>query len=505
MTKSIDTIIVKVTWGISIVAGSSYLILFFLLSIPRLLYPYELEWMEGAILEHAIRIVDGKQLYVRPTIEFVNWLYQPLYYYASAIAMDIFGKGFFAGRFISYICTLTSATLIFFIVRKVSYEKLVAPFIGVSLFFASYSATGFSFDIARIDTLLISLVLASVACLLFSRSMFFVISSAFLISLSFFTKQQAVLYLVTCAVWLFISNKKQFTVFTLCTILFIGAGIFLLVSQNGSWYAYYVFDVPRGKAAHGGFGWLATMKVFPGYIFSLWTASTFVIITYVLLQRAKGYKRFILSQEGFLTLLFLTSVVQIALHSGDRASYRNVMLPFACFSSILLPIALKRIRADLPDRISTAFLFTLPIQFIALFYNPFHEPLLIVSEKDINAGKQFYSDLRNMPGDVYLPMHGLIYELTGKQQFANEQAMGDSWAVDDSIAREVKKEYYRSFSSHKFSYVITDDNLYRTMFHADDSVSNYMFTKRINNSPEPFTSRIGDYPTVPTKLYVPKQ
>ena len=499
-----DKILTKTLWSISIFAGISYTVLFFFLSIPRLLYPYELEWMEGAILEHAIRIFDGKQLYVRPTIEFVNWLNQPFYYYASAAAMEIFGKGFFAGRFISYCTTLMSTALIFFIVRKISLEKLLAPFIAVSLFFASYSATGFSFDIARIDALLVFLILASTACLLFSRSFFSIICSAFLISLAFFTKQQAILYLFPCALWLFLIDKKRSTVFMLCTVLFIGAGIFLLVSQNGSWYVYYVFDVPLGKAAHGGFGWLATLKVFPGYIFNLWTAGTFVILSYILVQRASGLKQFLVSHEGFLTLLFLVSVLQIALHTGDRASYRNVMLPFVCFTSILFPIALKRLRANLPEFASTVFLCTLPIQFITLFYNPFHEPLVVITEKEIRAGKQFYAELHDLPGDVYLPMHGLIPQLAGKHQFVNELAMGDVWTVDDSVSRTLKKEYYQSLNSHRFSYIITDDNLYRTMFHADDSVSDYMFTKRINNSLNPFISRIGDYPTVPCKLFIPK-
>lgn len=493
----------KVLWSISLFAGLFYTVLFFLLSIPRLFYPFELEWMEGAILEHGVRIVEGKQLYVRPSIEFVNWLYQPLYYYASAAAMEIFGIGFFAGRFVSYCTTLMSVGLIFLVVRKISRERFLAPFLSVSLFLASYGTTGYSFDIARIDALLVFLLLASASCLIFSKSYLSVIGSAVLISLAFFTKQQAILYLLPCALWLFLADKKRFAVFAMCTVLLIGIGIFLLVAQNGQWYEYYVFAVPSGKVAHGGFGWLGIFKVFPGYIFSIWTAGSFVILTYLLLQKKNGFKKFFLSWEGFLTLLFLTSVVQIALHSGDRASYKNVMLPFVCFSAILFPIALKKVRENLSEVASQAFLFTLPIQFIALFYNP-RDPLVIITDQHIAAGKKFYSELHDLPGDIYLPMHGLLPQLAGKHSFANELAIGDVFTADDTIGRTLKREYYHALNTHRFSYIITDDNLFRTMFHADDSISGYTFSKRINNSQMPFISRIGDNSTTPCKLFIPK-
>ncbi|HYM19561.1 MAG TPA: glycosyltransferase family 39 protein, partial [Candidatus Kapabacteria bacterium] len=431
MNKSLT----KVLWATSIFAGISYTVLFFVLSIPRLFYPYELEWMEGSIAEHSIRILDGKQLYVRPSIEFVNWLYQPLYYYVSAFAMEIVGKGFFAGRIVSYCMTLLSASLIFFIVRKISGERFLVPLLAVSLLFASYSVTGYSFDIGRIDALLVFLILASSACLIFSRSYLSVIGSALFIALAFFTKQQAVLYIFPGALWLFITDKKRFSLFVVGTAIFIGAGIFFLVSQNGQWYQYYVFEVPRGLAAHGEFGWIATFKVFPGYIFSFWTAGTFVIISYFLLHYTRGLKKKFSTPEGLFAMLFLASVLQIALHSGDRASYRNVMLPFVCFMVILFPIALKRIRQNVSESTSQAFLFALPIQFVALFYNPFTAPLVIITNKDITAGKQFYSEVHDLPGDVYLPMHGLLPQLAGKRQFANELAMGGVWAVDDSISR----------------------------------------------------------------------
>ena len=60
--------------------GIYYTVLYFFLSIPRLIFPYEIEWFEGMVLDHALRIFQGKQLFVSPTIKIVNLQYQPSIY-----------------------------------------------------------------------------------------------------------------------------------------------------------------------------------------------------------------------------------------------------------------------------------------------------------------------------------------------------------------------------------------------------------------------------------------
>ena len=45
----------------------------------RIGYAYELEWMEGGLLTHAARISDGSGIYVAPSIDFIPYLYTPLY------------------------------------------------------------------------------------------------------------------------------------------------------------------------------------------------------------------------------------------------------------------------------------------------------------------------------------------------------------------------------------------------------------------------------------------
>ena len=55
----------------------------------RVQYPHELEWMEGALADHAARVRDGLPLYCEPTAEHVPFLYSPLLFWLGAVGMNL--------------------------------------------------------------------------------------------------------------------------------------------------------------------------------------------------------------------------------------------------------------------------------------------------------------------------------------------------------------------------------------------------------------------------------
>ena len=57
----------------------------------RVSYPYDLEWMEGGMLHHALRIQEGHSLYAPPSIDFIPYLYTPLYPTLLALFGNAFG------------------------------------------------------------------------------------------------------------------------------------------------------------------------------------------------------------------------------------------------------------------------------------------------------------------------------------------------------------------------------------------------------------------------------
>src|ERR1041384_2907106 len=64
----------------------------------RIGYPFELEWMEGAMVDHAASVRAGLPIYCPPSPEHVSFLYTPLLFQLGALVSFVTGMGFLAPR-----------------------------------------------------------------------------------------------------------------------------------------------------------------------------------------------------------------------------------------------------------------------------------------------------------------------------------------------------------------------------------------------------------------------
>jgi 4-amino-4-deoxy-L-arabinose transferase-like glycosyltransferase len=260
--------------GVTILA-TCYTILFFFLSIPRLLYPYEIDFFEGTVLEHALRIFRGKPVFTSPSISFVNLQYQPFYYYATAGAMHIFGVNYFSGRIVSFSSAIICAIIILYSIHKET-RSWFYPFIGVSLFFAAYGVTGYWYELARVDMLMQLFLLGSMVSLLFWKNRFMIILSALFLVLGFFTKQQLPFYFVPAFVWLFLRDKRSAIIFAASSLIFLAAGFFLFTLDSGRWYFYFTFTLPGALSADQ--HWERMWGGVAGYVFADYAAGTLLLL-----------------------------------------------------------------------------------------------------------------------------------------------------------------------------------------------------------------------------------
>jgi len=90
-----------------------FLLLFLYTAARRLRYPFDLEWIESGMLVSVMRIAHGQGLYVAPSLDFVPYLYAPLYLYLAAALSRITGISFATLRLISIVSTLGSCGVIF--------------------------------------------------------------------------------------------------------------------------------------------------------------------------------------------------------------------------------------------------------------------------------------------------------------------------------------------------------------------------------------------------------
>jgi 4-amino-4-deoxy-L-arabinose transferase-like glycosyltransferase len=58
------------------------------------------------MVDHVLRVLSGQKLYVQPSLEFVPFIYPPLFVYLSAMVSMVTGVGFEPLRLVSFVSSL---------------------------------------------------------------------------------------------------------------------------------------------------------------------------------------------------------------------------------------------------------------------------------------------------------------------------------------------------------------------------------------------------------------
>ena len=144
--------LVQLGWHLRIFAG-------------RAGFPLDLEWMEGGTLVHAQRIAAGQGIYVRPSLDFVPYLYTPLYPALLALLSFVFPFGYLLGRLVSLLAFFSALVLLGVLVASEARgmgwgRRLLAALVGLvgaAAVVTAFAFTGGFFDLVRSDSLLLAL------------------------------------------------------------------------------------------------------------------------------------------------------------------------------------------------------------------------------------------------------------------------------------------------------------------------------------------------------------
>jgi hypothetical protein len=392
-----------------------YAVAYVAVALLRLKYPFELEWMEGGMVGHVWRVLQGKPLYVAPSIDFVPYLYTPLYYYASALVAHATGIGFLPLRIVSVAASAGIAGLVFFLVHRQS-RSLYAAFMGMAFFLATYKISGSWLDIARVDSLYTLFLLAGFTLFLLSDHRGNAAFSGVLFALAFLTKQSA-LSVVAAFFFLALFQKPR-------AVLSAGAAFFLvsgastaaLWAGSDGWYGYYVFFLPFGHPLI----WEQWMDLVYGDYIKYFLP---LLVLAGLLWRARQGKGSLLRTYG-LHLSFAAALLVSSFFSRLHSmGYVNCLLPFYAGLAMLFAFVVHQAMhagVGIMFRVLVALL-TIS-QFALLFYNPLQE---IPTEGDRMAGARFIERVRKVEGDVLITAHGFYGRMAGKNIYAHGAAVQD--------------------------------------------------------------------------------
>ena len=387
------------------------------LAAVHLRYPFELEWMEGGMVDHIRRVVAGQPVYVKPSIDFSPYIYPPLYYYVAGAAAKALGVGFFSARLVSVASSLGVFAIIARFVQRETGSRFHAV-VAVGFYAGTYHAAAGFYDLARADSLFVLLLLGGLYLVRFHPSRRARVAASALFWLAFLTKQTAPLVFAPVALHLAIAERRRSLWFIAPALAAMIASVVVLDRMNDGWFTYFVWWVPRHHPVVRKLLWEYWTK---DLMSTLAVSCLFSLYYFLVETKAEGRRFYLLALVGALGVGWSGRLH----HSG----WYNVNMPVYAMLAILFGLALHAAaaRAAAHDagrpRGGEAFVLGAALlQFACLAYDPRQ---YVPTAADRAAGEHLLATIRGIPGDVFVPAHGYLTALAGKRTFTHEVAFRD--------------------------------------------------------------------------------
>jgi len=424
------------------------LIVMFVLRVP---HPYDIEWMEGLVVDHIMRVLAGEPLYVEPSIRFTPLIYPPLYYYVAAAATALVGEGLLAPRLVSVLSSLGCFVLLFlFAKREVAsaageespasvrrVESVGAGVVAAGLYAAMFELGGGWFDLARIDNLFMMWLLAGCYLLRFSSGGRGLVWAGALFFLAAITKQSAIFVAgPLCLYLLFARGFRSALVFGLAFALPLLSSIAWLHASTGGWHTFYVYALPGQHEII-----IPFLEIF--FIYDLVQPLPLALVVFagfIVHSLARLRSRDEAARDrGLFYLLFCAGMMGASaasrIHVGGAD---NVLLP--AYAALALSVAVASTRGA--NGVGHGWRRFVPLlasglvvgQLAMLGFDP---RLHIPGPADVRAGDLFVEVIESIEGEVFTPDHGYLGARVGKHSYAHYVPLWDVFRGGDSPARRM--------------------------------------------------------------------
>jgi len=440
-----------------LIGACGYVVTYLFLAIVHLRYPFELEWMEGGAVDHVRHILAGNRLYAHPSIEFVPFIYTPLYFYVSAAVSKLFGVGFFSLRLVSVVSSIGCLAVIARFVHRETGSRLAAC-LAAGLFAGTYRESTAFMDIARVDSLALVLYLLGLYALRFREGMPGRLIAVGFFLLSFLTKQSMLVAVAPLAVHaLFADGWKRGLAFGVALFGLIGLSVLGLDLLHGGWFRYYAFFLPSQHPR------VAAMWV------DYWIDDLFAPLAISFVAALYWFGASGPSARLSRLFWFFAAGGALATSWGGRlhaGGWPNVLMPAFAVLAILFGLgvaealaAARRASEEGRARLQATVLGVVALQLACVAYDP--RPLL-PTLADRKAGEAFIEALSKVEGEVWMPAHGHLASLAGKRTFAHEMAMQDILGIGGGPAgKALAAEIRKTLADKRFAAVVPDTDFYK--------------------------------------------
>jgi 4-amino-4-deoxy-L-arabinose transferase-like glycosyltransferase len=236
----------KSAWDAAILLYAfAQIVLLIYVWINHISFPLNLEAMELYSLLHVERILLGLPIYVKPSVEFIPFVYNPLYYYLTVPFTEIFGVNLQSLRLVSIIGSVGAIVVLHLSVKKMT-RSAIWGYICAGLFAASYQAMDNYIDTAHADSWLLFMILLGCYLIDLQRSMSFTLLGVLALVLSFWFKQHGALFLIGAIIYLTLRDGLRRAWLHWVIGIIFGFGLYYFYPQSllGSYFHYYTWQVP---------------------------------------------------------------------------------------------------------------------------------------------------------------------------------------------------------------------------------------------------------------------
>ncbi len=398
-----------------------FLSVYLYLGLKYVLYPLEIDWLEGAVLQHAKRVLWNEPIYTAPHMEFVPFLYNPLYYYLSAFLLPFTGINLLGPRLISFISFLFSLVLIYYWIKKETGKNFWA-FIATGIWAASSPLTGGFYSLARVDSLFIFLLLTALYQTRWMQNKKDATVAGLLFCLSYFTKQQALPVLLALLIYVFVEKRKFFIPFVTSSLGLIIILSILLNKISQGWYFFYTWYLPLHHEKIKKMVILFwTIDILHFYAFAFLLSIIFLTLTFS--KRNKFYF-YLLTIAGMIFTSWISRV-----HRGGSI---NVLIPAYAILTIGFTLGaaeLYKLIHRFEKKAAAIILFTVFLQNLLLYVDPLP---FIPTQKRLQKELQYLKTLATFPGNIYIESSCYLPLLLGRKPYAHV------WAIIDILRTNPK-------------------------------------------------------------------
>jgi hypothetical protein len=370
----------------------------------RVLYPYELNFCESALVAVVARVAAGLPIYAPPDVHFTSMVYTPLDFFVAWGVGHLHAGDYFGLRLTSVLATLWTGAVVGVVARRRGAPWwTVAAAVGT--FFGASSRCAFVQDTAHVDALALAFTLSALA-LLFERprSVGWALAAGALAGLGFLTKQTMIVFVAIPAGWLAIERRWGPALAYAGGALAVAA--FLLLRWgllDDPWFYFWVFKLESTIKVR-----LDKLLVYAPAYLAVCLPGGLVLGLLGGAADARGARDLVRrwwADPWAVVLLAFAGMALVA--KAKDGGGENVFLPVFALGALQIGRHAHRLYAGGRRGVGAL----VALQLAVLFYPP---TLPWPTRADVAAGDRLVAQIASFPGEVYVPTFPVYAVRAGK-------------------------------------------------------------------------------------------